>query len=530
MNNFVKEAIKHGGSIHPLIIPSELSGGTGIMNPSIFNDNGKIIVNLRNVNYTFYHSEAKLFQHQWGPLTYLHPENDMHLRTWNWYCELDDDFNISRYTKIDTSKFDTYEPKWDFVGLEDARIFRWDGKLYISGVRRDTTTNGQGRMELSEIVVEEDSVKEISRFRIPTPKDPNSYCEKNWMPINDMPYHYVKWSNPTEVVKVDPSAETCEQTTLTKFVPMPRDMRGGSQIIEFEGNYLAVVHEVYLFQSEVGRKDGVYKHRFLVWDKNWNLIKYSEDFSFMDAHTEFAVGMCHKGDDILITFGFQDNVAYILKVTKDFLSKFIGISRKEKNDTTEGLRLIQIGTNRANDDLSRYLLSKHQSLGMAIFVEANPIHIEDIKNCYKQYPNIIIENIAIKKPDVADNSLTMYYSTKDGPGYEITSCDYDHVKKHVDLYQHLHGGEIQSFNIPCITLEQLFEKYNIHKLDWLLLDVEGIDADLILSFNWKKYDIKRIDFEHLHLGVQKEKIENMFLDMGYSKIKSLHEFDWAFRK
>ena len=169
-----KKVIEAGGSIRPLIIPCEYTNGTGLMNPSVLIDNGKILVNIRHVNYTFYHSEKKLFQHQWGPLTYVHPENDMHLRTNNFYCELDGDLNIVRYNMIDMSKFDTYEPLWDFVGLEDARLVRWDEKLYITGVRRDTTTNGEGRMELSEIIVNEDSVKEISRFRIPPPKDPNS--------------------------------------------------------------------------------------------------------------------------------------------------------------------------------------------------------------------------------------------------------------------------------------------------------------------------------------------------------------------
>jgi hypothetical protein len=321
--NFVKLALNHGGSIHPLIIPASETNGTGLMNPSILNDNGKIIVNLRHVNYTFYHSESKMFQHQWGPLTYIHPEHDMHLRTWNWYLELDDDFNISRYTKIDMTKFDTYEPMWDFVGLEDVRLMRWDDKLYISGVRRDTTTNGQGRMELSEIVDDGVNIKEVSRFRIPTPVDPNSYCEKNWMPILDMPYHYVKWSNPTEVVKVDPVAQTCTQVAVTPFLSAPRDFRGGTQVIKYGDYWIAAVHEVYLFKSEVGRKDGRYTHRFLVWDKDWNLVKYSRDFAFMDAHVEFAVGMCYKGDDILITFGFQDNAAYILRMPKELLGKFI---------------------------------------------------------------------------------------------------------------------------------------------------------------------------------------------------------------
>jgi len=322
MNNLAKLALDNGGAIRPLIIPANLTEGTGLMNPSMFIDeDGKIKVNLRHVNYTFYHSEAKLFQHQWGPLTYIHPENDMHLRTWNWYCELDNDLNIQRFTKVDTSTFDTYEPQWDFVGLEDARIFRWDKKLYLSGVRRDTTKIGQGRMELSEIVVDNDTVKEISRVRIEPPKD--SYCEKNWMPIMDMPFHYIKWSNPTEVVKVDPTTGVATTAFLTERIPLNGDFRGGSQLVRFRGYYLAVVHEVNLFKSEVGRKDGVYRHRFLLWDDKFNLIAYSRDFAFMDAHVEFAVGMAQQGTDMLISFGFQDNAAYILRMDMDILEKFI---------------------------------------------------------------------------------------------------------------------------------------------------------------------------------------------------------------
>jgi len=323
MTNLAKFALDRGGSIHPLIIPSAQTNGTGLMNPSILIDNGKIIVNIRHVNYTFFHSEKKLFQHPWGPLTYLHPENDIHLRTDNYYCELNDDFEITRFNKIDTSKFDTYEPMWDFVGLEDVRLMRWDGKLYITGVRRDTTTNGQGRMELSEIVVSTNTVTEISRFRIPPPKDVNSYCEKNWMPILDMPFHYIKWTNPTEVVSVDPTTKTSKTEQLGDTIYLPRDIRGGSQVMEFNGNYIALTHEVDLFKSEVGRKDAVYKHRFIIWDKNWNIIKHTNDFSIMDAHVEFSIGMCKYHDDILITFGFQDNAAYLLKISAIELENFI---------------------------------------------------------------------------------------------------------------------------------------------------------------------------------------------------------------
>ena len=335
-DSFAKLVLSEGGDIHPLIIPSELTNGTGLMNPSILEYNGKLIVNIRHVNYTFYHSEKKLFQHPWGPLTYLHPENDMHLRTENYICHIDESFNISRFNKIDTSQFDTYNPMWEFVGLEDARLMEWNGRLFTSGVRRDTTTNGQGRMELCEIEIHDDKVIEVSRWRINPPADPNSYCEKNWMPIVDQPYTYIKWCNPVEVVKVDeqPTSDMVFNSNLVNSTTTylgsttnfkEKDPRGGSQVIPFGDYYIALTHEVDLFKSEVGRKDGVYRHRFVVWDKDWNVVRYTNDFSLMNGHTEFCCGMCTYKDKILITFGFQDNAAYILEVNPETIRRITGL-------------------------------------------------------------------------------------------------------------------------------------------------------------------------------------------------------------
>jgi hypothetical protein len=320
--NFAQHCFNYGGSIHPIIIPSILNSGLGLMNPSIYIHNNKILVNLRAVNYTFYHSEKKLFQHPYGPLTYIHPEDDLHLRTRNFYLELDDKYEITRIDEIDTSKFPDKE-LWEFVGLEDVRIFCWDGKLYTTGVRRDLDTIGTGRMELCEIEVHDNRVVEVSRVRIEPPNNQKSYCEKNWMPIPDLPYHYIKWSNPTEVVKVNPETGTSETVFLGEKKDIPRDLRGGSQVIPWRDYYVAITHEVDLFKSETDRKDAVYKHRVCFWDKNFNLVKWTDDFSIMGGHVEFCVGLAQQGSDFLMTFGFQDNAAYLLKFPEKLFEDLI---------------------------------------------------------------------------------------------------------------------------------------------------------------------------------------------------------------
>lgn len=324
--NFVKLALENGGSIHPLLIPSSDLKGPAITNPSIYNDDGRILLNLRNINYTLFHSEKKKFEHHWGPLVYIHPENDLRLRTKNIMCEVDDNMNIKWYRHIDTSKFPDKE-LWEFVGLEDARIVRWDGKLYICGVRRDLETTGIGRMELSEIEIDENGVKEISQHRIPTPGhtgNDGSYCEKNWMPILDMPFHFVKWTNGTEIVKYDIESNTTEQVLVKNWKDLGCiDLRGGSQVIPMGDYRFCLNHETYLFRSPADRKDGTYRHRFIVWDENWDIVKVSRQFSFLSAEVEFAVGMCEHNDDYLITFGFQDNASYLLKVSQKFVYDYI---------------------------------------------------------------------------------------------------------------------------------------------------------------------------------------------------------------
>jgi|694.fasta_scaffold02158_6 hypothetical protein len=320
---FVKKVLDNGGYIKPLIIPSELTQGTGLLNPSVFIDEyGNILVNIRHIQYTLYHAELNRYEHQWGPLVYLHPENDLTLTTTNYICRLDSNLDIQSFGQVDTSLLDV-KPIWEFVGLEDARLFNWEGKLYLCGVRRDTTTHGEGRMELSELQISNNTIKEISRVRIPAPGDNKSYCEKNWMPILDQPYHFVKWTNPVEVVKFDLQSQTTTQVHLGEHKQMPADLRGGSQVIPYKNGYLTLNHETYLYNSEAGRKDGTYRHRFTYWDKNWNVISHSDNFEFLGGKIEFSCGLAKRENDFLISFGFQDNAAYILSVPERIVEEMI---------------------------------------------------------------------------------------------------------------------------------------------------------------------------------------------------------------
>ena len=314
--NLVEKAVSYGGKLAPLVISNGLTSGTGLMNPSVFIDSdGEILVNLRHVNYTLYHAEnEQLYPSRFGPLSYLHPEKDQRLVTTNYLCRLNSDLEMTDHALVEMLTL--HEPIWEFVGLEDARLVQWNDEYYLIGVRRDTTDNGVGRMEYSHITIDKDNwkVQEISRTRIPAPEPNTSYCEKNWMPIVERPYQFVKWSMPTEVVYADPLNKTCEQLYIRQTIPAPADQRGGSQVIKWGSMFIAITHEVNLFKNHLAQKDAVYRHRLLIWDEAFNLAGMSKPFSFLDARVEFCVGAAKLGNDLLLTFGFQDNAAFVLRV------------------------------------------------------------------------------------------------------------------------------------------------------------------------------------------------------------------------
>ena len=316
--NLVEKAVAHGGKLAPIAIPNTFGG----MNPSVFIDpDGDILVNVRVVNYILYHSENKqLYPSRWGPLAYLHPEKDQRLVTENYLVRLNSDLVMTDCTKVEM--LELHQPIWEFVGLEDARLVYWDD-YYLIGVRRDTTTNGVGRMELTKIALDKTNwtAREIDRKRIPAPAPDNSYCEKNWMPVLDRPYCFVKWHSPVEVVEYD--GTQTKQISVRQGVQPPKDQRGSSQIIRWGNCYISMTHEVDLFKNYLDQKDGIYRHRLCVYDDQLNLVGLSKEFSFLDFRIEFCVGIAEYQGDLLVSFAVTDNAAFVLVTPRGIIEDLI---------------------------------------------------------------------------------------------------------------------------------------------------------------------------------------------------------------
>ena len=160
-------------------------------------------------------------------------------------------------------------------------------------------------------------------------------------------------------------------------------------------------------------------------------------------------------------------------------------------------------------------------------IEANPKNIIKLKKSYKNFKNAKIFNlgVSIKK----NKKSSFFFTEDDAPHYKICSLNRDHVLKHYP------NSIIKKFEIDTITINNLFKNYIKEKnIDFLSIDIEGIDYEVLTAINLNKYNIQNISIEHLHLTkIQKKNLLKYLEINGYSYCGFGYDhnnFDFLFKK
>ena len=195
--------------------------------------------------------------------------------------------------------------------------------------------------------------------------------------------------------------------------------------------------------------------------------------------------------------------------------------------------LIQIGSGSANldtyiDDGFTSFIKKKNIKSKILIVEANSAHLNNLKNFWRKNLNVKIFNLAVIPDNINQNKMQFFYCQEDAPNYQIFSNSKSFVKKHFP------NGTIKKKIVNCIKVSVFLKKNNVSIVDYLSIDIEGMDYEVLMNLDLKKFDIKNISFEHLHLNFwQKVKIifkfikhKYFFSGMGFDLRKS----DWMFTK
>jgi len=171
------------------------------------------------------------------------------------------------------------------------------------------------------------------------------------------------------------------------------------------------------------------------------------------------------------------------------ISKVLERYSEEKNGK---VFFIYIGANEGvTDDLLRSHIVKNGWSGILV----EPIkHIFDrlILN-YKEYPNLIFENVAVADKE----EIRLFYIPRIDGGAVLASFSLDVILSTRPDFKIEKDVIVE--RVQCVTLEKLLEKHGVVELNVLLIDAEGKDYEIIRSINFNMCNPEIIIFERNNL-------------------------------
>jgi len=271
---------------------------------------GKHYLNTRFVNYWMYPN---------GYYRFHNP--DLVIENRNYLSELDPDTleplnfrEMDERTIYGKDKLPLIPPKREkrtfSVGLEDIRLFSGaDGKVRFIATNVEYSPVQKNRMILGTYDIDTATYRDCTLI---VPPDPNSWCEKNWIPVlfsdnlsnsnSNVEERFIyKWS-PMEIGRVDPETNQLQIVLRYEIQPwifsrlrgsttfidapldiLPEDLREGKEYL------VGLAH----FSEEHSPRH--YYHLLILLEKSTlKPVRYSRVFYFEKLSIEFCIGMATR--------------------------------------------------------------------------------------------------------------------------------------------------------------------------------------------------------------------------------------------
>jgi glycosyltransferase involved in cell wall biosynthesis len=267
------------------------------LNPSVTRLGQQIVVAQRTVNYTI-SDDGMIY----------HTPNDGPIHSRNFLLRLTPELEVQSAAEM-LPPADLPEPVYpEVIGFEDMRVFSLGGALWGSACFRELTPEGWCQQVLMRIEELEATTCRFTDMRVMHPEGQTAH-QKNWMPqVSGDRLRFLYFCDPTRVV--DDQGRTVSEVTPAIAAP---HFRGGSQLLGFDGGWLALIHEVHWRTAERRR---FYLHRFVWFDAANTVRRVSRPFFFNAKGIEFSAGLAWHPDGkrLVIVYGVADCESWIATV------------------------------------------------------------------------------------------------------------------------------------------------------------------------------------------------------------------------
>jgi FkbM family methyltransferase len=166
---------------------------------------------------------------------------------------------------------------------------------------------------------------------------------------------------------------------------------------------------------------------------------------------------------------------------------------------------VEFGATNGIDGSNTYMLEKFFHWRGILAEPAKSWHIQLQKN----RPLAMLEYNCVWRDS---NSKILFSEIPDAPGLSTIS-----EFKNSDLHNNSrkHG---YTYKVKTISLNDMLEKYNAPKvIDYISIDTEGSEYEILMNFNFNKYKSRIITVEHNYNG-NRNSINSLLQNQGYRRV------------
>ena len=275
-----------------------VSSSSSIVNHPFFQD--RYILIVRNINYIIDKNAN------------THNLNE-NIITFNKIIVLNKYFN-----KIREFFLETPFQNVPYIGIEDVRFFLHNNEIYYTGSYCDEVDQ---RIKIVSGTYNINDTMLIPNIITPSFHTNNNW-EKNWVFFNnngDLNIIY-KWK-PLFICKINYNTKKLDLIKTNDNVPAFFNMfRGSTNGIEYDNKIWFIVH----YSKKINNKN-FYLHVFVVFDKQMNLLGYSNPFKFKNCIIEYCIGMIlnKNTNNFIITYSLLDRSTNLIVLSSSFINSLI---------------------------------------------------------------------------------------------------------------------------------------------------------------------------------------------------------------
>jgi FkbM family methyltransferase len=182
-----------------------------------------------------------------------------------------------------------------------------------------------------------------------------------------------------------------------------------------------------------------------------------------------------------------------------------------------------------NDPLFRTFSNRLKNAGgRLICVEPVKAHFEKLVENYRGVPNVFFENVAIS--DHA-GCATFYRLAVDPVEYgfpdwlsQLGSLKDERMRSLWDRYEA--DQQIKEFylqhrieeRVDCITFTELLHRHNLSRIDFLQIDVEGYELEILRTIDFNRIFIRFVNYERFLLHEHKQEADFLMRKNGFTLV------------